>query len=57
MANWHHGRKDVPRPTEGKTKLGGLLVTTRQAVIVVILMIAIAVAFAAASVEIFGGEE
>jgi hypothetical protein len=31
--------------------------TTRQAILVVILMIVIAVAFAAAPVEIFGGED
>jgi len=44
------------QPQRNETRLGGLLVTTWQSVLVVILMLVIAVAFAAASVEIFGGE-
>jgi hypothetical protein len=36
---------------------GEELLTTRQAIVVVIIILAIATAFAAISVEVFGGEE
>ena len=37
--------------------LGEGLLTTRQAIVVVLIILAIAAAFAAISVEVFGGEE